>query len=103
MTPSSLPFANESPQICCSLSAHQLGGVSGGGIILQERQFASLNLPGNEAESNLRRTTEPLQQRQDVLELAEPGIEIIAPTIELSAPFGLEITTDHRLRLIWLS
>jgi len=29
----------------------------------------------------------------DGTELAEPDIEIIAPTIELSAPFGLEITT----------
>lgn len=78
MTPSPSPFANESAQIDCSLPAHQFeeikGGVSGGGIILQERRLASLNVPGNEPESSLRRTTAPLlaceQQRMDVLEIA---------------------------------
>merc|ERR1719240_2200625 len=106
MTPSPLRFANESAQIDCSLSAHQFeeirGGVSGGGTILQERQFASLNLPGNEAESNLRRTTAPFlaceQQRVDVFETAEDDVEVsleidlevmnkrlTAPTLEVIA------------------
>jgi len=100
MTPSPLPYAKESADIDCSLSAHQFEVLDAGNEAESSvRQttaplLACENFGGNEAESNLRCTTAPSFAGPDVEVPVDINVEVIterstAPTLESMAPSAL--------------